>query len=437
MKRTLTTTLMALLLCVCMILGLAACGGFTQDDIDNAVNEATSPLNEQIAALEADIAEKEAKITALEGEKTALTTEKTELIADIEEIEAEVTALETEKATLEAEVAALEEEKASLTSDKADLEEQITTLNGTIATKNNEIATLNSSISALNTEKANLTARVTELEASITAKDTEIANLNSSVATLTTEKQALTNRVAELEAENAGLRNCLKDEHEYVTGECKYCEFLCEHNDTVVTDNVCECGITVATYTVQGATAVLTIPSNVSTPTITSSMNAINSLETTTLIVNGVVNNEQYQLVKNNLKNGTALFFADITTNNYIAANGAVYSCEIGSVSDEKYVLIVNERKSFQDEWNNYSTCISKLEQLTPGARVISESEAAWEKYLLKIKSDIPSDLSYWILADTKWGYWKESANEWYSTGWYGYNTKAFYWYPVFDVPLS
>ena len=89
MKRTFTTTLMALLLCVCMILGLTACGGFTQDDIDNAVNEATSPLNEQIAALEADIAEKEAKITALEGEKTALTTEKTELITDIEEIEAE------------------------------------------------------------------------------------------------------------------------------------------------------------------------------------------------------------------------------------------------------------------------------------------------------------------------------------------------------------
>ena len=230
MKRTLTTTLMALLLCVCMILGLTACGGFTQDDIDNAVNEATSPLNEQIAALEADIAEKEAKITALEGEKTALTTEKTELITDIEEIEAEVTALETEKATLEAEVAALEEEKASLTSDKADLEEQITTLNGTIATKNNEIATLNSSISALNAEKANLTARVTELEASITAKDTEIAGLNSSVATLTAEKQALTDRVAELEAENAGLRNCLKDEH--VVDETKTISYVYTWSET-------------------------------------------------------------------------------------------------------------------------------------------------------------------------------------------------------------
>ena len=45
MKRTITITLMALLLCVCMVFGLTACGGFTQDDIDNAVNEATAPFS--------------------------------------------------------------------------------------------------------------------------------------------------------------------------------------------------------------------------------------------------------------------------------------------------------------------------------------------------------------------------------------------------------
>lgn len=213
MKKTFTTTLMALLLCVCMVFGLTACGGFTQDDIDNAVNEATAPLNEQITALEADIAEKEAKIAALEAEKTALTTEKGELLADIEEIEAEVATLESEKAALEAEVAALEEEKATLTTDKA-------TLEASIAAKNNDIATLNATISDLNTEKANLTARVTELEASISEKDTKIAELNSSIETLTEEKQTLSDKVAELEgkneqleAENAALKNCLAGKH--------------------------------------------------------------------------------------------------------------------------------------------------------------------------------------------------------------------------------
>ena len=29
-------------------ISLTACGGFTQDDIDNAVNDASAPLNEQI-----------------------------------------------------------------------------------------------------------------------------------------------------------------------------------------------------------------------------------------------------------------------------------------------------------------------------------------------------------------------------------------------------
>lgn len=249
MKRTITITLMALLLCVCMVFGLTACGGFTQDDIDNAVNEATAPLNSQITALEADIADKAAKITTLETEKAALTTEKTELLEDIEEIEAEVTALETEKATLEAEVAALENEKASLTKDKATLEASITA-------KNNEIATLNSSIDALNTEKASLTARVGELEASITAKDTEISSLNSSIATLTAEKQALTDKVAKLEKENAELKECLAGNHAF---EVSY-EWADDYSDCTATQ-VCqrthcdlENELTATSITVSGTT---------------------------------------------------------------------------------------------------------------------------------------------------------------------------------------
>ncbi len=192
MKRTFTTTLMTLLLCVCIVFGLTACGGFTQDDIDNAVNDATAPLKEQITELEADIAEKEAKITALEGEKTALTTEKGDLEAEIEEIEAEVAALESEKAALEAEVAALEEEKATLTADKA------------------------------------------ALEASILAKYAEITNLNSSIDTLTEEKQALTDKVAELEDENKKLEEkieaiknyCVSGNHNFAGYEYKFSEDL-------------------------------------------------------------------------------------------------------------------------------------------------------------------------------------------------------------------
>ncbi len=276
MRKTFTTTLMALLLCVCMVFGLTACT--SQEDIDNAVNSATAPLNGQITALEADIADKTAKISTLEGEKTALTTEKGELEADVTALEAEKATLEADKAELEADLATLEAEKKALSDEnaaleasitaknteiatlnssvasleaekttlngrvtelegtiteknatiadleadvetlssaKADLEAQITTLNGTIAEKNDEIATLNSSISALNTEKANLTARVSALEASITAKDTQIAELNSSIATLT-------DKVAELEGKNElleGKNEQLKGENEQLEAE--------------------------------------------------------------------------------------------------------------------------------------------------------------------------------------------------------------------------
>ncbi len=174
MKRTFTTTLMALLLCVCMVFGLTSCALFMQDDIDDAVNEATAHLNEQITALEADIAAKAAKIATLESEKAALIREK-------EALEAEIAALETSNGTLTA-------------------------------------------------EKAALNAIVAQLEANINEKDAKIASL-------TAEKQALTDKVAELEdenktledeksgleKENATLKNCLAGKHVIDTqGEISY-----------------------------------------------------------------------------------------------------------------------------------------------------------------------------------------------------------------------
>ena len=156
MKKALTATIMTLILCVFTVFSLAGCGA-SQEDIDNAVNEATAPLNSQITAIEADIADKEATIAALEAEKNALM---------------------SEKASLEAEIAELEDE-----------------------------------CETLNEEKAALTAKVGALEASIAANETEITSLNSSISALNTEKATLAARVAELEEENAVLKNCLAGKH--------------------------------------------------------------------------------------------------------------------------------------------------------------------------------------------------------------------------------
>ena len=205
-KRTFTMTALSLLLCFCMVFGLTACGGFTQDDIDKAVNDATTPLNEQITALEADIAEKTAKITTLESEKAALVTEKGELEAGITSLEAEKAALEDDKAELEDEVETLEAEKKALTDENTELEASITS-------KNAEIATLTSSVSSLEAEKTTLNGRVSELNAQITTLNeriadleaggetdgAEITELKAKVSTLEGEKTTLTARVTELE----------------------------------------------------------------------------------------------------------------------------------------------------------------------------------------------------------------------------------------------
>ena len=74
------------LLSLALVAILASCG-FTEEELNNAVNDAKAPL---------------------EGQITTLTDEKNDLLAEIAELEAAADALNTEKATLEAKVTDLE-----------------------------------------------------------------------------------------------------------------------------------------------------------------------------------------------------------------------------------------------------------------------------------------------------------------------------------------
>ena len=118
MKKTMiTTTLLAILICACIMFSFTGCDGFSLDIIENAVNEATAPLNEQITALEADIAGKEAKITALEGEKA-------ELADEIAELEESITKKDTEITNRDSSVKSLTEENQALTDRVTELESE-------------------------------------------------------------------------------------------------------------------------------------------------------------------------------------------------------------------------------------------------------------------------------------------------------------------------
>ena len=136
-KRTFTMTALSLLLCFCMVFGLAGCGA-SQEDIDNAVNEATAPLNEQIAQLNEDIAVKEAEITTLEGEKTTLSARITTLESSITEKDAEIANLNSTISTLRSEKETLTNKVAELESENTELKDKVEALENCI--KGNHVA---------------------------------------------------------------------------------------------------------------------------------------------------------------------------------------------------------------------------------------------------------------------------------------------------------
>ena len=123
MKKTLTTTIMALLLCVCLVFGLAGCGA-SQDDIDTTVNTAIAPISEQITAINTSIGDLKAVDTALDGYIDALETKATELEANDTLAAEEITAI---KATIE-----------TLKSKDTELEGKITTLENYVNTELSE-----------------------------------------------------------------------------------------------------------------------------------------------------------------------------------------------------------------------------------------------------------------------------------------------------------
>lgn len=98
MKKTLTTTILAILLCVCMVFGFAGCAN--QEDIDNSVNTAIAPISEQITAINTSIDDLETVDTTLDGYIDALETKVTELEASDTATAEEITAIKSVIETL-------------------------------------------------------------------------------------------------------------------------------------------------------------------------------------------------------------------------------------------------------------------------------------------------------------------------------------------------
>lgn len=109
MKKTLSLTLMTLLLCVCMVFGFTGC--VNQEDINTAI----APISEQITAINTSIDDLKAVDTALDGYIDALETKVTELEAsdtataeEITAVKSAIEALKTKDTELEGKITTLE-----------------------------------------------------------------------------------------------------------------------------------------------------------------------------------------------------------------------------------------------------------------------------------------------------------------------------------------
>ncbi len=192
MKRTLTT-LLALLLCVCMVFGLTACGGLTQEDIDNAVNSATADLNDKISDLEDRLEKIEStSLTTIDQQIASINSSIDDLKTVDAELKGYIESLETTAADLQSKIDATNEALAAL---ESDLEGQISAseqmvlneLNTVKTALEGQIATINNTIAALQAKDLELNQKIADLK---TYVDNEItATEDWAAATFSTLEQ--------------------------------------------------------------------------------------------------------------------------------------------------------------------------------------------------------------------------------------------------------
>jgi len=155
-----------------------------------------------------------------------------------------------------------------------------------------------------------------------TADGTSVAEAPAKTIYFRMEQGEITQDEANLGTVYLTISDSQTSTHEWVNGTCTICK------KTMVTTEV------------SGSTLILTIPANVYHPSIATAMEEVSrNDQITAFVVKGSVTSAQYDIVKNG-RNGAAVFFTDLQTNNYISAAGNTYTCTLGSASDEKYVLI-------------------------------------------------------------------------------------------------
>ena len=199
------------------------------------------------------------------------------------------------------------------------------------------------------------------------------------------------------------------------------------------------------TMEVNGSTVMITVPENTLPEWVTEAVENAVSEDVTTIVVNGSTDDACYDAIIN-ARSGTAVYFEDLTTDNYVSAAGKTYTCTVGSVSEDKYVLIANgeglKKLGGDDVLRSYTEYVQQLSKQDPGARLILPTEAAFEtfkKMIEAISRDEAPNREYYklLFGNALEVTWEFKTWKYIVVFGNGRTTLPYYYFPVFDVPLN
>ena len=415
MKRTLTTTLMALLLCVCMVFGFAGCGT-SQEDVDTTVSTAIAPISEQITAINGSIDDLKAVDTALDGY--------------IEALETKVTELETNETATAEEIAAIKSAIETLKAKDTELEGKITTLETYVNTELSEtedwaeatFATL-AQYAEIQTEISNIKATLTTL-VDTTALSTAISASESGMKAWVNEALAdgyytiaeIDTKLTDLETKLAGADDTLEAsieeqkkalataKTELTTAYTTAISEAIETNNGVINTKIANDiatakeelqtqidGINAEITTLKADITALNSAVSALQDKIAELENRINCLEGKHVINEALPTSYTYtwsETAPTSTKNYTCLHCEKEVYDNvspsvwqagdkviYIAKDGNSYVSTVGEITDGKAVLVSDTGYSVTGQYNE-SALLALLEPV--GARFPINTETAW-----------------------------------------------------------
>ena len=335
MKKTFSITLVALILCVCMIVSISSCNS-SQDNTDDHADEQITAINDTIEkmldtdkTINKDIDDLKKEIDTLKTTLKSLDTELDELSATTQDTSAY---LNTFKQSIELQLSDIEADIDALKTNNTETNASIDAIDESVNAIKDRLGAVESDITLLKSTVDTIKSRVEQNEKDISELKENVSGLENKISGLENKISNFENRINCLEGNH--VLNTTYDEYNHTTA-CQFCSHSIVEAHLPV-NGVCSCGMEYAAKvgnilynTFSEALAAWT---NGTTLTLYKDITDINgSLELSgqkniTLDLNGYTldnSNNGYSVIK--ISNGCTLTVKDSSENSTGIVNGDIY----------------------------------------------------------------------------------------------------------------